>query len=222
MGLRSHWKTNGLTVWWLEKLACIVFEVNWSWHWRRRPLILTRWWSLRYFVRHPKLRGLATVRVLSWLRLTLGWVVGPPRIEAWIQRVIVVSYHIIQSVIVDTVRILSFIFPIIDWVLTIQLQCSTWTKKRLVLIVAVRNDPTHHDVTSVVEDGCWTVWYRIFCGMLLWGRILLGTRKQVLTLQSIVDLIQHFRSISSPIELISVILLSRIVLTAQSSRPSSF
>lgn len=123
-----------------------------------------------------------------------------------------VANHVIDAVMIRIVLILSFSRSISHRILTIQLHRSTWTKQRLMFIVPVWNDSTHHDLASIVEDCGGTVRYGVSSGMLLRSRILLSTCKQVLSLQSIVDLIEHLRCFPSPIKLISVILLSRVLL----------
>lgn len=150
--------------------------------------------------------------MLSWFRLTLRWVVRSPGIEARVERVVVVADHVIDAVMIRIVLILSFSRSISHRILTIQLHRSSRTKQRLMFIVPVWNNSTHHDLASIVEDCGGTVWYGVSSGMLLSSRILLSTCKQVLSLQCIVDLIEHLRCFPGPIKLISVILLSRVLL----------
>ena len=80
-----------------------------------------------------------------------------PGIEARVERVIVVADHVIDAIMIRIVLILSFSRSICHRILTIQLHRSTWTKQRLMFIVAVWNNSTHHDLASIVEDCCGTV-----------------------------------------------------------------
>ena len=105
-----------------------------------------------------------------------------PRIKARVEGVIVIAYHVIDAIMIRIVLILSFSRSISHRVLTIQLHRSTWTKQRLMFIVPVWNDSTHHDLASIVEDCGGTVRYGVSSGMLFRSRILLSTCKQVLSL----------------------------------------
>ena len=100
-----------------------------------------------------------------------------PRIEARVEGVIVIADHVIDAIMIRIVLILSFSRSIGHRILTIQLHRSTWTKQRLMFIVPVWNDSAHHDLASIIDDGCGTFRYGVSSRMLLRCRILLGTCK---------------------------------------------
>jgi len=149
MRLWSNWKANWLSSRGSHYLTSVVLKINrvcdWCW-----PLILSGWRCLRYFVSHSKLRWLASIRMLSWLRLALSWIVRSARVEAWIQWIIMIPYHVIQAIIIYIARVLSFSLTIIHRIFAVQLYCATWTKKWLMFIMPIRYDSSHHDLTSII------------------------------------------------------------------------